>query len=67
MTHEQAMRLLDAVKDGQVYSIALINRALEITGDRNENDGSSGVVQAVQSESINGWCDSSPQMVVRRF
>ena len=33
MTHEQAMKLLDKVKDGVPYPEKIINMALEITGD----------------------------------
>jgi len=33
MSHYQAMRLLDRVKEGVPYPVRLINQALELTGD----------------------------------
>ena len=33
MTHRQAMRILDKVKDGVPYPEKIINMALEMTGD----------------------------------
>lgn len=36
MNHEQANRLLDRLKDGQHFSLAAVNKALEMTGDLDE-------------------------------
>jgi hypothetical protein len=36
MSYEQAMRLLDKLKDGEIYPLAAINEALRLTGDLNE-------------------------------
>jgi hypothetical protein len=36
MTHADAMKILDRLKDGQAYPLYIINRALELTGDLNE-------------------------------
>jgi len=33
MNYFEAMRLLDRVKEGVPYSVHLINKALELTGD----------------------------------
>jgi len=33
MSHHDAMKLLDKVKDGVPFPIHLINQALELTGD----------------------------------
>jgi hypothetical protein len=33
MTHAEAMRILDKVKDGIPYPIKIIRMALELTGD----------------------------------
>jgi hypothetical protein len=33
MTHAEAMRILDKVKDGVPYPIKIIRMALELTGD----------------------------------
>lgn len=39
MTHEQAMKILDKVRDGIPYPIKIINMALELTGDlQQKND-----------------------------
>ena len=36
MSHSDAMRLLDKVREGVPYPIHLINKALELTGDLDE-------------------------------
>jgi hypothetical protein len=36
MTHQQAMQLLDRVKDGQKYPEHIISEALRLTGDLSE-------------------------------
>jgi hypothetical protein len=33
MTHAEAMRILDKVKDGVPYPVKIIQMALELTGD----------------------------------
>ena len=33
MTHREAMRILDKVKDGVPYPVKIIRMALELTGD----------------------------------
>lgn len=33
MSHNEAMKLLDKVRDGVHYPLHLINKALELTGD----------------------------------
>jgi len=33
MSHADAMKLLDRIKDGIPYPLHLINKALELTGD----------------------------------
>jgi hypothetical protein len=35
MTHHEAMKLLDRVREGVLYPLHLINKALELTGDLN--------------------------------
>jgi hypothetical protein len=37
MNYEQAVRLLDRIKDGQTFPLPAINLALEITGDIDES------------------------------
>ena len=37
MNYEQAVRLLDRIKDGQMFPLPAINLALEITGDIGES------------------------------
>jgi hypothetical protein len=36
MTYEQAMRLLDKLKDGESFPLPAINEALRLTGDLSE-------------------------------
>jgi hypothetical protein len=33
MSHSDAMRLLDKIREGVAYPLHLINKALELTGD----------------------------------
>ena len=46
MTHYEANRILDRVREGQQFGAFVILRALELTGDY-EGDGSQGMDQAV--------------------
>lgn len=65
MNHEQAVKLLDRIKDGQEYRPEAINLALEITGDidesttkhRSQYEQSPGqeMLQVPRDESARGW------------
>jgi len=46
MTHYEANRILDRVREGQQFSAFVILRALELTGDY-ERNGSQGMDQTV--------------------
>jgi len=37
MTHQQAMRILDRLKDGWSYPAKIVDEALRMTGDLGEN------------------------------
>ena len=36
MTHEEAMKILDKVREGQPFPDHIINKALQLTGDLDE-------------------------------
>ena len=38
MSHSDAMKLLDKVREGIPYPLHLINKALELTGDLQQKD-----------------------------
>lgn len=60
MTHYEANRILDRVREGQQFSSFVILRALELTGDY-EGDGSEGVDQTLPAQEANrgvGQCQS---------
>lgn len=69
MTHEQAQKILNKVREGVHYPAAIINQALILTGDldANENERSEGVVDALSAESENRWTDASSRLVGRRY
>ncbi len=48
MTHYEANRILDRVREGQQFSAFVILRALELTGDY-EGDGGQGMDQPIPS------------------
>lgn len=65
MNYEQAVKLLDRIKDGQEYPLEAINLALEITGDIDESttkhrsqyeqSPSQEMLQVPRDESARGW------------
>ena len=60
MTHYEANRILDRVREGQQFSSFVILRALELTGDY-EGDGSEGMDQTLPNQTANrgaGQCQS---------
>ena len=66
MTHHEANRILDRVREGQQFSHFVITRALELTGDY-EAIGSNGMDQAIQKESAGGRQGGSPILVAADF
>jgi len=62
MTHHEANRILDRAKEGQQFSHFVITRALELTGDYEAN-GSIGMDQTIQKESVGGGWRGSPILV----
>ena len=69
MTHEQAHKILDRVKDGTAYSRKIIDEALWLTGDidAHETHRSEGMGSEIQSESQRGWGSSSASVVGRYY
>ena len=60
MTHYEANRILDRVREGQQFSSFVILRALELTGDY-EGNGSQGMDQSFPDQVANtgtGQCQS---------
>lgn len=62
MNHYEANRILDRVREGQQFSEFVITRALELTGDY-EEQRSGGVDQALQKEDARGGQRRSPILV----
>lgn len=54
-----ARRILDGHKEGREYSLLLINKALELTGDLPE--GSAMVDSPVQTKGVEGICMARSQ------
>mgnify|MGYP003347641875 FL=1 len=58
MNYFEANRILDLVKDGAQYPLHMINKALELTGDRLgafEEFGGGGMDTPLQKESERPW------------
>ena len=62
MTYYEANRILDRVREGQQFSHYVITRALELTGDY-EEQRSGGMDQALQKEDARGGQGRSPILV----
>jgi ApbE superfamily uncharacterized protein (UPF0280 family) len=62
MTHHEATAILNRVREGQQFSLFVITRALELTGDYEAN-GSIGMDQTIQKESVRGRWGGSPILV----
>lgn len=62
MNHYEANRILDRVREGQQFSEFVITRALELTGDY-EEQRSGRMDQAIQKENARGGQGRSPILV----
>ncbi len=58
MTHHEATAILNRVREGQQFSEFVITRALELTGDYEEQRGNR-VDQALPQESLGGGAGRS--------
>lgn len=69
MTHEQAQKILNKVRDGVHYPAAIVDEALYLTGDLGayEKVRGQGVDQAVSTEGERDWFDASSRLVGRRY
>ena len=70
MNYRQANNLLDDVREGANYSVQMINKALELTGDLLESGaierlGGARVDQALQGQSERSWSMGCPSMVAK--
>ncbi len=67
MTHEQAQKILDRVRDGESYSRAIIDAALWLTGDLDAHEAmrGEGMDQTLPGQSAAGWCRASESMVAQ--
>lgn len=70
MNYHQANNLLDEVREGAQYSVQMINKALELTGDLLESGsierlGGAGMGQAVQRQSERLGSVRCPAMVAK--
>ena len=70
MNYKQANNLLDDVREGANYSVQMINKALELTGDLLESGaierlGSAGVDSPIQGQNERSWSVGSPAMVAK--
>lgn len=66
MNHYEAHKILDRVREGQQFSHFVITRALELTGDY-EEQRSDGMDQALPQESARGRAGGSPILVATDY
>lgn len=62
MTHEQAMALLDRVRDGALYPAHVVNFALMMTGDLIDYGSETDEVlcKVPAGTTARGWCGDVP-------
>ena len=67
MTHEQAQKILDKVREGVAYPAGVVDFALQLTGDldAHEAHGSQGMGRAIQTQGQTSWGRAGPDMVER--
>ena len=67
MTHEEAHKILDAVRNGVPHPAAYISKALHLTGDLGAHAllRSKGVDQEIPSKNRRGWGHGYQVMVGR--
>ena len=67
MTHEQAHKILDRVKDGTAYSRRIIDEALWLTGDIDSHEAvrGEGMDQPVEAKSDDGWGQQFKRLVAQ--
>ena len=66
MNYEQANQILDRAKEGQQFSLFVINRALELTGDI-DPDRSPGMGEALPQEGDGDWEKRSVLLVANHI
>jgi hypothetical protein len=67
MTHEQAQKILDKVREGVAYPASIVDFALFLTGDieSHEANRGEGMGRAVQTQGQTSWGRASQDMVER--
>lgn len=67
MTHEQAQKILDRLKDGESYSRAIIDAALWLTGDLDAHEAmrGEGMGQALSGQGAGVGCRAGQSMVAQ--
>jgi hypothetical protein len=67
MTHEQAQKILDKVREGVAYPAGVVDFALQLTGDldAHEAHGSQGMGREIQTQGQTSWGRASQDMVER--
>ena len=69
MTHEQAQKILDKVREGVAYPSGVVDFALFLTGDIEsyEANRGEGMGRAVQTQGPISWGRAGPDMVGRYY
>lgn len=69
MTHDQAQKILNKVREGVHYPAAIVDKALFLTGDLGayEKVRSAGVDQTLSGEGERDWFHGSSRLVGRRY
>ena len=68
MTHEQAHKILNRVRDGEAYPKGIIDRALCLTGDLDLHEAmrSTGMAATIPGQGAGEWRSGSEQLVAHR-
>lgn len=67
MTHEQAHKILDRLKEGWIYPATIVNVALWLTGDLDAHEAvrSERVANTLPGESYTAWSSISEKLVAQ--
>jgi hypothetical protein len=69
MTHEQAQKILDKVREGVAYPASIVDFALQLTGDLElyEENRGQGMGGAVQTQGQTSWGRAGQDLVERHY
>lgn len=67
MTHDQAQKILDRVREGEAYPRSIVDRALCLTGDIDLHEAmrGAGMVEAVQGQGAGKWSLGRNELVAQ--